>query len=154
MHFALKTFSRTPPLNMGLYTETCTGLQHDNIVHRIQRAFTFKMMYRNLGTSGGATNSLNRALIRSHQTDYCVREFSRWGRRSVMVLFGIWWRYKTPRLVIEGNLTARRYIDEVLEPVVVPFLQNHANLIQQDLHQAFLDKTMCKCYLGRHSLLI
>ena len=53
------------PLDHG----TCTGLQHDNIVHRIQRAFTFKMMYRNLGTSGGATNSLNRALIRSHQTD-------------------------------------------------------------------------------------
>ena len=39
-------------------------------MHRIQRAFTFKMMYRNLGTSGGATNSLNRALIRSHHTDY------------------------------------------------------------------------------------
>ena len=42
-------------------------------MHRIQRAFTFKMMYRNLGTSGGATNSLNRALIRSHQTDYGVK---------------------------------------------------------------------------------
>ena len=41
-------------------------------MHRIQRAFTFKMMYRNLGTSGGATNSLNRALIRSHQTDYKI----------------------------------------------------------------------------------
>ena len=39
-------------------------------MHRIQRAFTFKMMYRNLGTSGGATNSLNRALIRYHHTDY------------------------------------------------------------------------------------
>ena len=39
-------------------------------MHRIQRAFTFKMMYMNLGTSGGATNSLNRALIRSHHTDY------------------------------------------------------------------------------------
>ena len=68
MHFALKTFSRTPP-KYGCIYGTCTGLQHDNIVHRIQRAFTFKMMYRNLGTSGGATNSLNRALIRSHQTD-------------------------------------------------------------------------------------
>ena len=46
---------------------------------------------------------------------------------------GISWRYRTPLVVIEGNLTSRRYIDEV-EPVVVPFLQNHANLMlcQQD----------------------
>ena len=33
------------------------GLQPDNIVHRIQRAFTFKMMYMSLGTSVVATNS-------------------------------------------------------------------------------------------------
>ena len=59
-----------PSPKYGCIYGTCTGLQHDNIVHRIQRAFTIKMMYRNLGTSGGATNSLNRALIRSHQTDY------------------------------------------------------------------------------------
>ena len=39
-----------------------------------------------------------------------------------------------PLVVIEGNLTSRWYIDEVLEPVVVPFLQNHAKvaLYQQD----------------------
>ena len=37
-------------------------------------------------------------------------------------------------MVIEGNLTSRRHIDEVLDPVVVSFLQNHANvtLYQQD----------------------
>ena len=53
---------------------------------------------------------------------------------------GVWWygavyRGATGHLVvIEGNLTSRRYIDEVLEPVVVPFLQNHADvtLYQQD----------------------
>ena len=66
--------------------------------------------------------------------DCCVREFSRCGGGSVMVWGGISWRYKTPLVVIEGNLTARRYIDEVLEPVIVPFLQNHADvmLYQQD----------------------
>ena len=56
------------------------------------------------------------------------------GRREFDGLGGILWRYKTPLGVIEGNLTARRYIDEVLEPVVVPFPQNHADitLYQQD----------------------
>ena len=37
-------------------------------------------------------------------------------------------------MLIDGNLIARRYIDEVLDPVVVPFLQNNADvtLFQQD----------------------
>ena len=69
-----------------------------------------------------------------HYADCCVRECSRWGGGSVMVWGGISWRYRTPLVVLEGNLTSRRYIDEVLEPVVVPFLQNHADvtLYQQD----------------------
>ena len=45
-----------------------------------------------------------------------------------MVWGGISWRYKTPLVVFEGNLTVKRYIDDVLEPVVVPFLQNHADV--------------------------
>ena len=66
--------------------------------------------------------------------DCWVRECSRWGGRSVMVWGGISWRYRTPLIVIEGNLTSRQYIDKVLEPVVVPFLQNHTDitLYQQD----------------------
>ena len=39
--------------------ESCTGLQLDNIVHRVHHASSFKMMYRNLGTSGGEANSVN-----------------------------------------------------------------------------------------------
>ena len=66
--------------------------------------------------------------------DCCVRESSRWGGGSVMVWGGISWRHRTPLVLIDGNLTARRYIDEVLEPVVVPFLHNNADvtLFQQD----------------------
>ena len=33
----------------------CTDFQLDNIVNRIQHAFSFKMMYRNIGTQWGAT---------------------------------------------------------------------------------------------------
>ena len=65
------------------------------------------------------------------------------GRQECDGVGGLSWRYRTPLVVIEGNLTSRRYIDEVLEPVVVPFLQNHADvtLYQQDnasLHSARL----------------
>ena len=44
------------------------------------------------------------------------------------------WRYRPPLVVIEGNLASRRYIVEVLESIVVPFIQNHADvtLYQQD----------------------
>ena len=81
-----------------------------------------------------------------------------------MVWGGISWRYRTPLVIIEGNLTSRRYIDEVLELVQVPLLQNYADvtLYQQDnasphsarLTKYFLGQKMCMCYLGWHSFLI
>jgi len=51
-----------------------------------------------------------------------------------MVWAAISWRYRTPLTVVDGNLTARRYVDEVLEPCVLPFLQAHpdVNTFQQD----------------------
>ena len=66
--------------------------------------------------------------------DCCVRESSLWSGGREMAWGGISWCYRTQLIVIEGNLISRRYIDEVLEPVVVPFLQNHADvtLYQQD----------------------
>ena len=66
--------------------------------------------------------------------DCCVKQVSRWGGGSVMVWGGISWRHKTQLIVVDGNLTARRYIDEILEPEVVPFLRNNGDvtLFQQD----------------------
>ena len=34
------------------------------------------------------------------------------------------WRQLSDLVVVHGNLTAARYIDEILQPVVLPFLQN------------------------------
>lgn len=64
----------------------------------------------------------------------CIQEFNRWGDAGVMVWAGISGNYRTRLVVINGNLTARRYIDEVLEPVVVPFFRDHPNVntFQQD----------------------
>jgi len=66
--------------------------------------------------------------------DACVRQADRWGGPSVMVWAGISNRYRTPLVVIQGILNARRYIDEVLEPHMVPFMEQHQDLaiFQQD----------------------
>ena len=51
-----------------------------------------------------------------------------------MVWGGFSYHHRTPLIPIEGNLTAQRYIDEVLDPEVVPFFQQHQDLttFQQD----------------------
>lgn len=55
----------------------------------------------------------------------CIRQRNRWGGPSVMVWAGVSANYRTPLVVIQGNLTAQRYIDTVLRPHVIPFLRDH-----------------------------
>ena len=66
--------------------------------------------------------------------DCCVKHVSCWGGGSVMVWGGISWHHKTQLIVVHGNLMARRYVDKILEPEVVLFLRNNADitLFQQD----------------------
>lgn len=64
--------------------------------------------------------------------DPCVNEVDRFGLGSVMVWGGICGGRKTRLRVINGNLTAQRYIDQVLQPEVVPFIrQNGRGLVFQ-----------------------
>ena len=58
----------------------------------------------------------------------------RWDGSSVMVWGGISEDHRTPLVCIDGNLTAQRYIDHILEPVLIPFLQQHGDVttFQQD----------------------
>ena len=57
-------------------------------------------------------------------SDACVREVDRFGGGgSVMVWGGISHGVKTPLVVIQGNLTAVRYRDQVLMPHVPPACQ-------------------------------
>lgn len=66
--------------------------------------------------------------------DACVRQANRWGGASVMVWGGITARHRTPLVVLDGTLTAQRYVDNILRPVVLPFLEQHADVttLQQD----------------------
>ena len=64
----------------------------------------------------------------------CVMERDRYGGGSVMVWAGITARNHTVLIIVDGNLNAERYRDEILTPVVVPFLQRHGQdlIYQQD----------------------
>ncbi|GFS88807.1 transposable element Tcb1 transposase [Trichonephila clavipes] len=44
---------------------------------------------------------------------------------------GIGYHFRTPLVCIAGTLNSQRYISEVLEPVVLPFLQGLATAIFQ-----------------------
>ena len=45
------------------------------------------------------------------------------GGGSVIVRGRICWQERTPLVIVNGNLTAQRYIDDILRPTVLPFLQ-------------------------------
>ena len=64
--------------------------------------------------------------------DCCVPQRDRWGGGSIMVWGGIHSTGRTPLLVLQGNLNADRYIDEVLRPEVVPYTRRHNLTLQQD----------------------
>ena len=54
-----------------------------------------------------------------------VVERDRYGVGSVMVWEGIHHDRKTDLVIVPGNLTAQRYCVGIIEPVVVPYLQQH-----------------------------
>ena len=51
-HNMSKTVFAYPSSAFVCLRGNCTGFQLDNVVNRIQHTFSFKMMYRNLGTQG------------------------------------------------------------------------------------------------------
>lgn len=53
----------------------------------------------------------------------CVRQVNRWGGPSVMVWAAISANHRSELVFIQGNLNGLRYRDEILRPVVLPFLE-------------------------------
>lgn len=64
----------------------------------------------------------------------CIQQYNRWGGPNVMVWAGITAEHRTDLVVLQGNMTARRYMDEILGPHVIPFMEAHPEirLLQQD----------------------
>ncbi|MEW8333310.1 MAG: transposase [Candidatus Thiodiazotropha sp.] len=72
-----------------------------------------------------------------------IVEHDRYGGGSLMVWGGISVRSRTELLVLNGTLTGQRYINEVLQPVVLPFVQQHQVVLQDDNarpHRARIEK--------------
>ena len=61
-----------------------------------------------------------------------IVEHDRYGGGSLMVWGGISVRSRTELLVLNGTLTGQRYTNEVLQPVVLPFVQQHHVVLQDD----------------------
>lgn len=62
-----------------------------------------------------------------------VRPVVAYGGGSVMVWAGVSRNWRPPLVIIRGNLTARRYIDQILRPIVLPRRQNQrAFVLMQD----------------------
>lgn len=68
-------------------------------------------------------------------SDACTAEADRFGGgASVMVWAGITGSHRTALVVVEGNLTAARYQEEILQQHVLPFMRQHPAVtnFQQD----------------------
>ncbi|GFX39415.1 transposable element Tcb1 transposase [Trichonephila clavipes] len=61
----------------------------------------------------------------------CVMTYHTGPAPGIMVWSGIGYHSRTPLVRIAGTLNIQRYISEVLEPVVLPYLQGLATAIFQ-----------------------
>jgi hypothetical protein len=68
-----------------------------------------------------------------------------------MIWPGIMGGRKTDLVVIRGNLNAQRYIDEVLRPVVVPFLRQNPGMLMHDNARPHTARVTAN-YLARHGV--
>ena len=82
----------------------------------------------------------------------CVREVDRFGGEgSVMVWGGISHGVKTPLVVIQGNLTAVRYRNQVLMPHVLPLVNAHNLTFQHDNARPHVAR-ICRDFLNQNNV--
>lgn len=98
----------------------------------------------NLSQADGRVRVWRRTGERHHRN--CILERDRFGGGSVMVWGGIHHGGRTQLVIVEGIMTAQRYCDEIVQPVLIPFMQQHPQfLFQQDNarpHSARLTQTL------------
>ena len=84
-------------------------------------------------------------------TDACVVERDRFGGGSVCVWGGISYGFKSPLIVIDGNLNGVRYRDEILRPVAVPCVQARNLILQQDNARPHVAR-VCQQFLANSNI--
>ena len=72
-------------------------------------------------------------------THQCVYEYGRFGGGSVMVWAGICHDGRTQLKIVKGTLNVVKYRDDILDPIVLPFLQqrNFDHAFQHDNARQF-----------------
>ena len=84
--------------------------------------------------------------------DNCLIERNRFGGGSVMVWGGIMGRRKTNLIVVQGNLNVQGYINQILQPEAVPFLQRHGPaMLMHDNARPHVAR-ICRQFLNRNNV--
>ena len=84
--------------------------------------------------------------------DNCLIERDRFGGGSVMVWGGIMGRRKTNLIVVQGNLNAQGYINQILQPEAVPFIQRHGPVILMHDNARPHVARICRQFLNRNNV--
>ena len=84
--------------------------------------------------------------------DDCLIERDRFGGGSVMVWGGIMGRRKTNLIIVQGNLNAQGYINQILQPEAVPFLQRHGPVIVMHDNARLHVARICRQFLNRNNV--
>ena len=84
--------------------------------------------------------------------DNCLIERNRFGGGGVVVWDGIMGRRKTNLILVQGNLSAQGYINQILQPEAVPFLQRHGPaILMHDNARPHLAR-ICRQFLNRNNV--
>ena len=83
--------------------------------------------------------------------DNCLIERDRFGGGCVMVWGGIMDRRKTNLIVVQGSLNAQGYINQILQPEAVPFLQKHGPAILMHDDARPHGARICRPFLNRNN---
>ena len=87
-----------------------------------------------------------------HFADKCLIEKDRFGGWGVMVWGGIMGRRKTNLIVVQGSLNAQGYINQILQPEAVPFLQRHGPAILMHDNARPHVARICRQFLNRNNV--
>ena len=88
-------------------------------------------------------------------TDQCVYESDRFGGGSVMVCAGICNDGRTQLKIVQGTLNAVKYRDDILDPIVLPFLQqrNFDYFFQHDDARCHVAR-VCQDFLNQNHICV
>ena len=84
--------------------------------------------------------------------DNCLIERDRFGGGSVMVWGGIMCRRKTNLIVVQGILNAQGYINQILQPEAVSFLQRHGPAILMHVNARPHVARICRQFINRNNV--